>query len=233
MTPAADIPSLKRAAAARAVEFIASGMAIGLGTGSTVRPLLDLLGERLRDGRLRDVVAVPSSEDTARRCRALGIPLATLEEHPGLAIAIDGADEVSPRLELIKGMGGALLREKLVALAARRFVVVADESKLVRRLGTRSPLPVEVVPFGAQTLLPFFEAQGAVPTLRRDRDGAPYRTDNGNYLVECRFPRGIPDPAALARTLAKRTGVVEDGLFLRIAKVAVVAGARGVRLLRR
>lgn len=231
MTASTD--ELKRAAAERALDFVASGTAIGLGTGSTVRPMLELLAARLREGLLTGVVGVPTSRDTAERCRALGIPLATLDERPDLALAIDGADEVSPELDLIKGMGGALLREKLVALAARRFLVVADESKLVRKLGTRSPLPIEVVPFGWATLLPFFEKLGAVPVLRRGADGSPYLTDNGNYLVECRFPRGIADPAALARALAKRTGVVEDGLFLRLATGAVVAGARGVRVLER
>jgi len=224
---------MKRAAAARALEFIESGMTIGLGTGSTVRPLLTLLAERLDEAGLKDVVAVPTSEDTARRCRELGIPLVTLADCPELSLAIDGADEVSPRLDLIKGLGGALLREKLVAQAARRFIVVADESKLVRRLGTRAPVPVEVIPFGWTALLPFFEKLGAEPVLRRGPDGSPSVTDNGNYLVDCRFARGIPDPGALARALAKRTGVVEDGLFLRIARVAVVAGAGGVRLLKR
>jgi len=231
MNPSTD--ELKRAAAARALDFVASGTVIGLGTGSTVRPLLALLADRLRDGRLRGVVGVPTSRDTAERCRALGIPLTTLDEAPELALAIDGADEVGPALDLIKGMGGALLREKLVALAARRFLVIADASKRVRRLGTRSPLPVEVVPFGWTRLLPFFERLGAEPSLRVGTDGSPYRTDNGNYLVECRFPRGIADPAALARALAKRPGVVEDGLFLRIATGAVVAGPRGVRVLER
>jgi ribose 5-phosphate isomerase A len=231
MTP--DAEGLKRAAAERAVEFVRSGMAVGLGTGSTVRPLLELLAGRLRDGALRSVVAVPTSEDTAQRCRALGIPLVTLEEYPELALAIDGADEVDPRLNLIKGLGGAFLREKIVALAAKRFVVVADESKLVRRLGTRAPVPVEVVPFGWSSLVPFFEKLGAEPTLRRGPDGSTYLTDNGNYVVDCRFRRGIADPGAVARALARRTGVVEDGLFLRIARAAVVAGARGVRLLRR
>ena len=224
---------MKRAAAARALDFVASGMAVGLGTGTTVRPLLALLAERLAAGGLRDVVAVPTSEDTARRCRELGIPTATLAECPVPSLAIDGADEVSPRLDLIKGGGGALLREKIVAVAARRFVVVADASKLVRRLGTRAPVPVEVVPFGWSALIPFFEGLGAQPALRRGPDGAPTVTDNGNYLVDCRFARGIADPAALARALARRTGVVEDGLFLRIARVAVVAGARGVRILKR
>lgn len=229
----ASTEELKRAAAGRALDFVRSGTAIGLGTGSTVRPLLELLAGRLRDGRLADVVGVPTSRDTAEHCRALGIPLATLEERPDLAIAIDGADEVGPQLDLIKGMGGALLREKVVALAARRFLVIADESKVVRKLGTRSPLPVEVIPFGWTALLPFFAKLGATPALRRGADGSPYLTDNGNYLVECRFPRGIADPPALARALGRRTGVVEDGLFLRIATGAVVAGRRGVRVLER
>jgi len=233
MVKASGTDRLKRAAAARALEFIKSGMVIGLGTGSTVRPLLTLLAERVAAGSLEGVLAVPTSEDTARRCQELGIPLTTLADCPKLSLAIDGADEVSPRLDLIKGLGGALLREKLVAQAAKRFIVVADESKLVRRLGTRAPVPVEVVPFGWDALLPFFEKLGAAPVLRRQADGSPTVTDNGNYLVDCRFARGIPDPAALARALAKRTGVVEDGLFLRMARVAVVAGADGVRLLKR
>ena len=229
----ASVVALKRAAAERAVQFIESGTVIGLGTGSTVRPLLELLAERLRRGLVADVVAVPTSADTESRCRALGITLVTLEQCPEVALVIDGADEVGPRLDLIKGLGGALLREKVVASAAKRYVVVADESKLVRRLGTRVPLPVEVVPFGWSRLLPFFASLGAEPALRRAPGGAPFVTDNGNYLVDCRFPRGIADPAALARALARRTGVVEDGLFLRIAKIAVVAGVRGVRLLKR
>lgn len=140
---------------------------------------------------------------------------------------------MAPRLDLIKGLGGALLREKLVALAARRFVVVADESKRVRRLGTRAPVPVEVIPFGWTIHLPFFEKLGATATLRVTADGAPYRTDGHHYIVDCRFPRGIKDPAALARALARRPGIVENGLFLRMAHVAVIAGPKGVKLLRR
>jgi len=228
-----DTDVLKRAAAERAVELITSGMVVGLGTGSTMQPLLEALARRLREGIVRGVVAVPTSDATAQRCRTLGIPQATLEEYPELALAVDGADEVNPRLDAIKGMGGAMLREKVVALAARRFVLVVDESKLVRRLGTRAPVPVEVVPFGWTALVPFFEGLGAEPALRVLPDGEPYVTDNGNYVVDCRFARGIADPASLARALARRTGVVEDGLFLRIARLVVVAGRRGVRLLRR
>jgi len=231
MAPAHD--ELKRAAARRAVDYVASGTVVGLGTGSTVRPLLELLGERLASGALRDVRAVPTSEDTASRCRVLGIPLTTLNEHPSLALAIDGADEIGPQLDLIKGLGGALLREKLVALAARRFVVVADSSKRVRKLGTRAPVPVEVVPFGWTTHIPFFESLGSTPALRRTVDGEPFVTDEGHYVVDCRFARGIPDARAVARALARRPGVVEHGLFLGIARVAVVAGPRGVKVLER
>jgi len=222
---------LKRAAARRAVDYVASGTVVGLGTGSTVRLLLELLGERLASGALRDVRAVPTSEDTASRCRALGVPLTTLDEHPRLALAIDGADEIGPRLDLIKGLGGALFREKLVALAARRFVVIADASKRVRKLGTRAPVPVEVVPFGWTTHLPFFESLGSTPALRRTADGEPFVTDEGHYVVDCRFARGIPDARAVARSLARRPGVVEHGLFLGMARVAVVAGPRGVAVL--
>lgn len=224
---------LKRAAASRAIEFISSGTVIGLGTGSTVRPLLELLGARLASGALHDVVAVPTSEDTAQRCRVLGIPLTTLDEHPRLALAIDGADEVGPRLDLIKGLGGALLREKLVALAARRFIVIADGSKRVRRLGTKAPVPIEVVPFGWTTHLEFFQRLGSLPVLRLAKDGQPYRTDGGNFIVDCRFPRGLADPAAVARALGKRPGIVEDGLFLRMAHAAIIADAKGVRQITR
>jgi ribose 5-phosphate isomerase A len=221
--------ALKTAAAARAADLVTSGTVIGLGTGSTVRPLLGLLGARLAAGSLRDLLAVPTSEDTAARCEALGIRLTTLDAHPALALAIDGADEIGPGLDLIKGLGGALLREKLVARAAKRFVVIADASKRVRRLGTRSPVPVEVVPFGWTTHLPFFEHLGARPALRRTAEGEPYRTDGGHYIVDCTFPKGIPDPRAVARALATRPGIVEDGLFLRMAHEAFIAGATGVR----
>ena len=230
---AMDPAELKRAAAARAVALVESGTAIGLGTGSTVRPLLELLAERLARGTLRDVFGVPTSEDTAARCRALAIPLATLEEQPQLALCIDGADEIGPGLDLIKGLGGALLREKIVARAAQRFVIIADDSKRVRRLGTRAPVPVEVVPFGWTTHTPFFEKLGAAPMLRVRADGTPFVTDGGNYIVDCRFARGIPDPAALARALDKRTGVVEHGLFLKMAHAAFVAGPKGVAVLTR
>ncbi|MGD0484076.1 MAG: ribose-5-phosphate isomerase RpiA [Gemmatimonadales bacterium] len=231
MTPSQD--DLKRAAARRAVEYVASGTTIGLGSGSTMRSLIELLAERLASGGLRGVLAVPTSEDTAAQCRALGIPLTALDEHPHLDLALDGADEIGPRLDLIKGLGGALLREKLVAGAADRFVVVADASKRVRKLGTRAPVPVEVIPFGWSTHLPFFQKLGAEPALRRAPDRRPFVTDEGHHIVDLRFPKGIPDPQALARALARRSGIVEDGLFLGMADTAVVASAQGVRVLER
>jgi ribose 5-phosphate isomerase A len=223
---------LKRAAAARAVEHVRSATIVGLGTGSTVRPLLELLGERLGAGVLHDVTGVPTSEDTAAKCRALGIPLITLDEAPQLDLCIDGADEIGPGLSLIKGLGGALLREKIVALAARRFIIIADDSKRVRKLGTRAPLPVEVIPFGWTTHSDFFRKLGAEPVLRRTADGKPYLTDGGHFIVDCRFAKGMADPAAVARALDKRPGIVDHGLFLRMADLACIAGPSGVREIR-
>jgi len=157
---------MKRRAAERAAEEIRDGMKVGLGTGSTVRHLLDRIAERRTDGELRSIVCVPTSEATATIAARLAIPLATLDEHPVLDLTIDGADEVDDDLRLIKGLGGALLREKIVASCSERLVIMVDTSKLVSRLGTRSPLPVEVDPFGAAALLPFFEALGAEPKFR-------------------------------------------------------------------
>jgi len=229
----ASADDLKRAAARRAATLVTGDTVVGLGTGSTVRPLLEAIAERVATGDLAGLAAVPTSEDTSARCRALGIPLTTLDQHPRLALCIDGADEIGPGLALIKGLGGALLREKIVATAAARYVIIADNSKRVRRLGLRAPLPVEVVPFGWSSHEAFFRGLGAEPILRRAPSGEPYRTDSGNYIVDCRFGRGIADPAALARALDRRAGVVEHGLFLRMAHQAIVAGPRGIKVLTR
>src|SRR5690606_3972823 len=160
-----DREALKRRAAERALDWVEDGMVLGLGTGSTVRHFLELLGERLRDGALKDVTGVPTSWDTAERATALGIPLVTLEERPRLDLAVDGADEVDPGLDLIKGLGGALLWEKIVAAAAGQLVIIVDDSKLVQRLGEKAPLPVEVVPFGWTTHLSALERLGARAVL--------------------------------------------------------------------
>ena len=229
MHTTSDTEALKRAAAERAAEWIRDGMTLGLGTGSTVRHLLDVIAERRAAGQWSGVVGVPTSEDTAQRAGRLGIPLATLEQRPRVDLTIDGADEVDPQLRLIKGLGAALLREKIVAAASRELVIVADESKVVDRLGTKAPLPVEVDPFGAAIQPDFLRSLGAEPVLRV-RDGSPVVTDGGNRIYDCRFPGGIADPEALEARLALRPGVIESGLFLGMATAVVIAGAGGVQV---
>jgi ribose 5-phosphate isomerase A len=224
---------LKRAAAERAADRVESGMRLGLGTGSTVAHFLDVLAERIRAGTLKRIVGVPTSIRTAERSRELGIPLAELQDAGPLDLTVDGADEVDPLLDLIKGLGGALLREKMVAQASKRLVIMVDDSKEVRRLGTKAPLPVEVVRFGWEAHLPFFRSLGAEPRLRAASDGTPYLTDNGNHMIDCRFPDGMTDPTGIEDALRGRAGVVESGLFLGMASAVVVAAAGGVRVLER
>jgi ribose 5-phosphate isomerase A len=219
---------LKQLVAEHAVQQVRSGMNLGLGTGSTVRYVLEALAERLQQGSLRDIAGIPTSEATAQQAQALGIPLTTFETCSRLAMTIDGADEVDPDLNLIKGLGGALLREKVVAAASDQLIIVVDESKRVERLGTKAPLPVEVLQLGWNTNLPRFERLGAVPALRRGADGQPYVTDNGNVIVDCTFPEGIPNPAALARELDACPGVMGHGLFLEMATVVLVGTPEGV-----
>jgi ribose 5-phosphate isomerase A len=223
--------NLKETAARRALDYVRSGMALGLGSGSTFGCFLDLLAHQLRGGALRDIVGVPTSERTAARARGAGIPLTTLAECPRLDMAVDGADEVSPDLGLIKGLGGALLREKVVAVHAARFLVVVDESKLVLRLGSRVPLTVEIAQFGAEAHVRWLSGLGCRAGLRREPDGSPVLTDNGNYLATCWFPDGIADPHSLARLLADRPGILEHGLFLDMTPIVIVAGPAGVRIL--
>lgn len=221
----------KRAAAQRAVALIESGMRVGLGTGSTARHVVDLLGAALRTGALRDIIAVPTSRATEEQARELAIPLATLDTVPHLDLTIDGADEVDPSLDLIKGLGAALLWEKIVARASARLVIVADDSKEVPRLGTRAPLPVEVVPFGWRTHLPAFAALGARPVLRAGQgESEPLSTDGGHYIVDLHFEGGIDDAAAAEYALRARAGVVETGLFLGMADTVIIASGEGVRV---
>ncbi len=224
---------LKRLAAERAVEFVESGMVLGLGTGSTARHVLEILAERLREGRLRELVGVPTSKATERHARELGFPLVTLDEEPRIDLTLDGADEVAPGLQLIKGLGGALLWEKIVASASERVVIVVDEGKLVNELGEIAPLPVEVVPFGWTTHLGFLDLLGARATLRRNATGDPFVTDGGHYLLDCRFEGGLLEPERVERELRQRVGIVETGFFLDLADTVVVAGAAGVRVLGR
>lgn len=230
--------NLKYEAANRAIQFVKNGMILGLGSGSTSAVFVDLLGEKLQSGNIRDIVGVPTSEDTARRARGLGIPLMKLEESasppdlPTLDMAVDGADEVDPQLNLIKGLGRALLREKIIEIHARRFVVIVDESKVVARLG-RGPLPVEIVPFGAEVHVRWLNSLDCRAELWVEADGSPAVTDNHNFLARCWFDGGIPDAYALDRALAARPGIVEHGLFLDLATDVVIAGEDGIRILER
>ncbi|MFC2029117.1 ribose-5-phosphate isomerase RpiA [Chloroflexota bacterium] len=223
----------KREAARQALDLVQSGMLLGLGTGSTVAPFLDLLGDRLRSGELRDISGVPTSQGTAARAQALGIPLASLADHARLDLAVDGADEVDSGLNLIKGLGRALLREKVVEIHCDRFVVVVDESKLVRRLGSTVPLPVEMTTFSERAHLRWLNTLGCLAEQWLEEDGSPVVTDNGNYLALCRFPDGIDDAYGLARALADRPGIIEHGLFLDMATSVIVAGPGGTRTLER
>lgn len=224
--------NLKEQAAEQALAYVSSGMVLGLGTGSTTGYFVDMLGERLQAGDLQDIAGVATSKATADRARTWGIPLVELEEQPHLDLAVDGADEVDPDLNLIKGLGRALLREKIVEIHAERFVVVADESKLVSQLG-RGPLPVEILPFGAGAHVRWLNTLGCRAELWREEDGSPVVTDNGNYLVRCWFRHGIAEPATLARALAERPGIIEHGLFLGMATVVIVAGSKETRILER
>ena len=207
-------------------------MKLGLGTGSTARHVLQVIAERRKRGELRDVAGVPTSRATEDLARELGIPLTTLDKNPHLDLAIDGTDEADPQLNLIKGLGGALLWEKIVASAAERFVIVCDESKLVERLGDKAPVPVEVVPFAYQVHIPFMEDLGAKPRLR-EKDGAPFVSDGGHYIIDCYFDDGITDPWRLEAELKHRPGIVETGLFLDMAESVVVAAAGGINVLAR
>ncbi|MGB0388347.1 MAG: ribose 5-phosphate isomerase A [Ardenticatenaceae bacterium] len=225
-----NMAKLKKEAAYAAVAAeVRSGMKLGLGTGSTVAYALDALGEGLREGRIGNIVGVPTSERTAKRARELGIPLIELHEVEALDVTIDGADEIDPNLELIKGLGGALLREKMIAQVTTRFVIIGDERKFVQQLGQKAPLPVEVVQFGWLGHLPFLKSQGAHP-VRRESNGVPYVTDNSNYIIDCHFDKqtGIPDPKELDRRLLSRAGIVDHGLFLHMGAIAYVATQNGV-----
>ncbi len=220
---------LKQAAAESAVTLVEDGMILGLGPGSTAKLAVEALGRRVQSG-LR-VVGVPTSEFTGQQARSLGIPVSTLDEHPELDLTIDGADEVElGTLNLIKGRGGALLREKIVASASKRLVIIVDESKLVGRLGSQFALPVELIPFGWRVAARKLEELGAKVALRSGPDGKPYLTDGGHYIVDCAFGP-IASPAKLECELNGMVGVVEHGLFLGIATQVIVAGQDGVKVL--
>ncbi len=220
---------LKHAAATAAIELVEDGMLVGLGTGSTADHALELLGERVADGLV--MTGVSTSERTAARARELEIPLRAFEPGMSIDLAIDGADEVSPQLDLIKGLGGALLREKQVESCAEQLVIIVDDSKLVERLG-RGPLPVEVAVDDADATLAQLRALGCKADLRRDTD-TPFVTDNGNCIAHLSFTGGISDPAALDAQLQALPGVIDTGLFLGMTDVVFCSGPDGVQRLER
>ena len=227
-----DSEKLKLRAAQCAVDLVRPGMKLGLGTGSTARLFVDLLGQRVRDGL--SIVGVPTSRATFEQAKELGVPLATLDEFPELDLTIDGADEVDAALRLIKGGGGALLREKIVAAASRRMIVIADGSKLVERLGA-FPLPVEVAPFGLGATQKQIERRSGELGLRgaielRRKAGTPFVTDGGHNILDCAFG-AIEDPEALASALEKIPGVMGHGLFLGLASAAIIAVADDLRII--
>jgi ribose 5-phosphate isomerase A len=223
---------LKRQAAFRAAEYVRSGMILGLGTGTTTRFALERIAELLKKGSLRDIAGIPSSVQTENLARKSGIPMTTIDAHPIIDLTIDGADEVDPRLNLIKGGGGALLREKILAQASRRNIIIVDESKLSQQLGNLWALPVEVIPFARRSEEDYLSSLGATVALRKDHDKNPFRTDENNFILDARFGP-IGDLDELAHRLNSRAGIVEHGLFLGLASDVLVAAEEGVRHLRR
>ena len=219
---------LKQEAATTAVELVLSGMKVGLGTGSTAIFATWRIAELLKTGGLRDIVAFATSRATEAEAARLGIPLMSDELPQDLDVTIDGADEVDPQMNLIKGGGGALLREKIVAQVSRREVIVVDETKPSPRLGTHWPVPVEVLPFGWRSQARFLESLGATIAIRKDDEGRPFATDSGNMLFDCRFGP-IADAPRLAAALGARAGIVEHGLFIGLADDLIVASAQGVQ----
>lgn len=230
-----SMDELKRQAAARALEFVQDGMKLGLGTGSTAKHFVELLGARVRDGL--DVIAVPTSEATRDDAIRCGIRLTSLDEIGGLDLTVDGADEIDPDLNLIKGGGGALLREKIVAAASDRMIVIADDSKWVETLG-RFPLPIEVIPFGlgaTQRAIGKAFAESGVSgqmVVRKGKDGHVFVTDCGHWIVDAHLGR-ISNARQLAGSLASIPGVVEHGLFIGLASMAMLAGSQGIRVMER
>ena len=217
--------NLKKLAGEKAAGYITDGMVLGLGTGSTVYYTIVKLGEMVKEGL--DVIGIPTSLETERLARELGIPLSTLEEHPVIDLTIDGADEVDDNLNLIKGGGGALLREKIVASASQREIIVADERKLVNRLGERFYVPVEVIPFSETIVMRNLESMGVKPEIRM-RGNEKYITDNGNIIIDC-HTGAIDDAESLEMELNSIPGVVENGIFIGLADMAIVATQNGIK----
>ncbi|MDA0837429.1 MAG: ribose 5-phosphate isomerase A [Planctomycetota bacterium] len=223
---------LKKLSADKAVEFVEDGMVLGLGTGSTAKFVVDRLGELVKSGDLKKIIGVPTSQRTREQAEALGIQLSTLDDHPRLDLAIDGADEVDPCLNLVKGRGGALLREKMVEQAAEKFVVTVDETKMVAGLGVTGALPVDVVQYCWKYTASRLGELGCRVELRGG-EGKPFVTDNGNYILDLFFVQPIDDPYAASKFIQGIASVAEHGLFLDMATTIVVARQNGVEVIHR
>ena len=219
---------LKRVAGVRAVDFVRAGMLVGLGTGSTAEFAIEELSRRIKDGRLSDISCVPSSERTKDFAQTLGLDLVELGSQKKINVTIDGADEIDPDFNLIKGGGGALLREKVLAQNSQRNVIIADESKLSKRLGSNFPLPVEVFEFAIEAEKGYLESLGGEARLRIAQDGSPFLTDQGNFIVDWSFGE-MDDPSSLADCLSARAGIVEHGLFIGTASDIIIGSVLGVK----
>ncbi len=223
-----DVNQLKQRAAFKAVEFVKSGMILGLGSGSTAWFALEEIGKRIREGQLKSIIGIPSSIKTAADAKQFGIPIGLLDDYPEIDLTIDGADEVDPDLNVIKGGGGALLREKILAQNSRRFIIIVDESKLSPALGVKRVVPVEVIPFGYYPVLKFLKQLSVDAKLRLNEKNEHFQTDHGNFIIDCKF-ENISQPDVLAIKLKAKAGIVEHGLFLGLVTDVVVAGQRGVK----
>ena len=227
-----DATLLKQQAAERAVEFVESGMIIGLGHGTTAIWATRKIAELIKSNQLTNILAIPCSVQTEAEARQLGVPLSTLELHPVIDLTIDGADEVAPDFTVIKGGGGALLREKIVAQATKREIIVVDESKLSRVIGIKWAVPIEVIPFGYGSQKVYLEGLGAKVSIRQKLDGSVFHTDQGNIILDCNFG-AIADPEHLAAQIKQRTGIVEHGLFIRLVSDVMVASSSGTQQLQK
>ena len=226
------IRDLRKLAGETATQFVEEGMTLGIGSGSTARFFIDSLGERYKNRLIKDILTVPTSNASAELAE-YGIPIVSLSEYPVLDLAVDGADEVDPCLNLIKGLGGALLREKIVEIHAKQLLIIVDETKIVSKLGSTSPLPVEILTFETMSHVTWLKSICTKADLWLDENGAPIVTENGNNLARMWFDGGIPDAYELASQLNQRPGIVEHGLFLDMATKVIIAGEKGVRYMER
>jgi ribose 5-phosphate isomerase A len=227
-----DVEHFKRLAGEKAVERVKDGMVLGLGTGSSAKYATIKIGQLWQSGVLTNIVGIPTSSGTEELAKEYDIPLTTLDEHPVIDLTIDGADEIDPNLDLIKGLGGALVREKITEMATKYLIIVADDSKMVDKLGTRGPVSIEVTQFARRHHARWLESLGCKPVLRGGEEN-PYITDNHNFILDCTFPNGIDDPAELDRILNNQPGIVGNGLFLNMANEAIVAGENGIEVIKK